>query len=130
MSQLELQQFKVIEMSREKKAMTKDRLIGMQVIDSDGNDAGTVQDIAFTVGKLGMTLIVETKKGENREVQWEEIQAAGDFVILKPSAAQTTGPQVMQPQQAQQPVCPTCKGPLSYIQQYQRWYCYKCQKYV
>jgi sporulation protein YlmC with PRC-barrel domain len=124
--------FEVVEMSREKekKAMTKDRLIGMQVIDSEGNDAGAVQDIAFTVGKLGMTLIVETKKGETREVPWEEIQAAGDFVILKASATLASGPQVMQPQQVQQPVCPTCKGPLSYIQQYQRWYCYKCQKYA
>jgi sporulation protein YlmC with PRC-barrel domain len=116
--------------------MTKDRLIGMQVVDSDGNSAGTVQDIAFTVGKMGMTLIVESKKGETREIPWEEIQAAGDFVILKPSAIQTQAPasqvaaQPQQAQQAQQPICPTCRGPLSYIQQYQRWYCYKCQKYV
>ena len=58
---------------RDKKAMTKDRLIGMQVIDSEGNDAGTVQDIAFTVGKVGMTLILETKKGETREIAWEDI---------------------------------------------------------
>jgi sporulation protein YlmC with PRC-barrel domain len=121
-------------MSRqEKKAMTKDRLIGMQVIDSDGYDAGTVQDIAFTVGKVGMTLIIETKKGESREIPWDEIQAAGDFVILKPPVAQ---PQVIGPQpvaqQGQQaaPVCPTCGGPLTYIQQYQRWYCYKDKKYV
>ena len=28
------------------------------------------------------------------------------------------------------PSCPICGGPLSYIQQYQRWYCYKDQKYV
>lgn len=119
---------------KEKKAMTKDRLISMQVIDSEGNDAGTVQDIAFTVGKVGMTLIIETKKGETREVPWEEIQAAGDFVILKPPSVQpqTLGPQPMtqQPQQAQAPVCPTCGGPLTYIQQYQRWYCYKDKKYV
>jgi MFS family permease len=27
-------------------------------------------------------------------------------------------------------VCPTCGGPLTYIQQYQRWYCYKCKKYA
>jgi hypothetical protein len=27
------------------------------------------------------------------------------------------------------PTCPTCGGPLTYIQQYQRWYCYKEQKY-
>jgi hypothetical protein len=29
-----------------------------------------------------------------------------------------------------QPLCPTCKEPLSYIQQYQYWYCPKCQKYT
>jgi sporulation protein YlmC with PRC-barrel domain len=119
---------------REKKAMTKDRLIGMQVIDSEGNDAGTVQDIAFTVGKVGMTLILETKKGETKEIAWEDIQAAGDFVILKSSSnpAQSFGAQstTQQPQQAQTPICPTCGGPLTYIQQYQRWYCYKDKKYV
>jgi len=27
-------------------------------------------------------------------------------------------------------VCPTCGGPLTYIEQYQRWYCYKCKKYT
>jgi sporulation protein YlmC with PRC-barrel domain len=121
---------------KDKKALTKDRLIGMQVIDSEGNDAGTIQDIAFTVGKMGMTLIVESKKGETREVPWEEIQAAGDYIILKPRAAQ---PQIVQPQafgsqtttqQSQAPVCPTCGGPLTYIAQYQRWYCYKDKKYV
>jgi len=124
---------------KEKKAMTKDRLIGMQVIDSNGNEAGTVQDIAFTVGKMGMTLIVETKNGETREVPWEGIQAAGDYILLNPrtSQAQTGQPQAFgqqtttqQPQQSQMPICPTCGGPLTYIQQYQRWYCYKDKKYV
>jgi sporulation protein YlmC with PRC-barrel domain len=119
---------------RDKKAMTKDRLIGMQVIDSEGNDAGTVQDIAFTVGKVGMTLILETKKGETKEIAWEDIQAAGDYVILKSSTGLTqpfsVQPMGQQPQQAQTPTCPTCGGPLTYIQQYQRWYCYKDKKYV
>jgi len=120
-------------MEKEKKAMTKDRLIGMQVIDSDGYDIGTVQDIAFTVGKVGMTLMVETKKGDTKEVAWDDIQAAGDFVILKLQSTQpqTFGPQpAVQAQQAQAPVCPTCGGPLTYIQQYQRWYCYKDKKYI
>jgi len=26
--------------------------------------------------------------------------------------------------------CPTCDGPLTYIEKYQRWYCYKCKKYA
>jgi sporulation protein YlmC with PRC-barrel domain len=119
-------------MSKQEKALTKDRLIGMQVIDSEGNAAGTIKDIAFTVGKVGMTLIVETEKGQDKEVPWDQIQAAGDYVLLKPSATQPFGPQPMGPQQpqTQQPVCPTCGGPLTYIQQYQRWYCYKDKKYV
>lgn len=116
---------------KEKKAMTKDRLIGMRVIDSEGNDAGTVQDIAFTVGKVGMTMIVEGKKGETREIPWEEIQAAGDFVLLKPSGTQGQSASA-QPlgQQTQTPTCPTCGGPLTWIPQYQRWYCYKDKKYA
>lgn len=122
-------------MSKQEKAMTKDRLIGMKVIDADGNSAGTIKDIAFTVGKMGMTMIVETEKGDDIEVPWEQIQAAGDYVLLKPSTVQTQsfGAQpVVQPQQSQtqQPTCPTCGGPLTYIQQYQRWYCYKDKKYV
>jgi sporulation protein YlmC with PRC-barrel domain len=123
----------VIEMAKqEKKAMTKDRLIGMRVVDSEGYDVGTVQDIAFTVGKVGMTMIVQTKKGETKEIAWDEIQAAGDVVVLKPptAQAQAVGAQPMGQPGQQAPVCPTCGGPLTYIQQYQRWYCYKDKKYV
>jgi hypothetical protein len=28
------------------------------------------------------------------------------------------------------PTCPFCGGLLTYIQQYQRWYCYRDQRYV
>lgn len=119
---------------QEKKAMTKDRLIGMQVYDSEGSLMGQVQDLAFTVGKMGMTLIVGTKSGESQEIAWEDIQAAGDIVVLKPKGSQAattpTVTQATQPVQTQAPICPTCGGPLTYIPQYQRWYCYKDKKYV
>lgn len=120
---------------KEKKALTKARLIDMQIIDSEGNIVGKVVDIAFTVGKMGMSLIVETKKGETTEIAWESIQAAGDFVVLKPpgGTTQSTGGQTVaeqQPQAIESQICPTCGGPLTYIPQYQRWYCYKESKYV
>lgn len=35
-----------------------------------------------------------------------------------------------QPGQGQQSVCHTCGGSLTYIPQYQRWYCYSCSKYA
>jgi sporulation protein YlmC with PRC-barrel domain len=110
------------------KGVTKDKLVGMKVIDSKGYMIGTVKDIGFTVGKLGINLTMEDNEGEIKEIAWDEVQAAGDFVLLKPQSETPTvqtGPQAPVTR-----VCPTCQGPLSYIQQYQRWYCYRCQKYV
>ncbi len=114
----------------EKKAMTKDRLIDMQVIDSEGNIVGKVQDIAFVVGKVGMNLIVDTKKGETTEIHWEDIQAAGDFILLRPQGATSQPAGGQQGQPTQQQACPICGGPLTWVPQYQRWYCYKDNKYV
>jgi sporulation protein YlmC with PRC-barrel domain len=116
-------------MAKQERAVPRDKLIGMQVIDAEGRMVGIVKDVAFLVGKMGISLSVENKKGEGRNVTWDEVQAVGDFVVLKPATQAATTAQPVQ-QQAAQPVCPTCKGPLSFIQQYQRWYCYKCQKYA
>ncbi len=116
---------------QKEKSITKDRLVGMTVIDSDGNIVGTVKDVGFTVGKAGISLSIEDKTGDVRDVAWDNIQGAGDFVLLKPSAAQpAVAAQPAQAAQSAQQTCSTCGGPLSYIQQYQRWYCYKCKKYV
>lgn len=108
-------------MAKHEKGVTKDALIGMQVIDAEGRLIGTVKDISFIVGKTGVSLYIENKKGESQNVAWDDVQAVGDFVLLKPTRSQETQPQQM---------CPTCRGPLTYIPQYQRWYCYKCKKYA
>jgi len=116
---------------QKEKSVTKDRLIGMTVIDANGNTVGTVKDVGFTIGKAGISLSVEDKDGEISDIAWESIQGAGDFVILKPSAQAAAEPSISaQPAQPAQSICPICKGPITYIQQYQRWYCYKDQKYV
>lgn len=65
------------------KTITKDRLVGMQVIDAEGNLVGTVRDVGFTIGKQGISIYVETSKGETKTVPWDDIQGAGDFVVLK-----------------------------------------------
>jgi sporulation protein YlmC with PRC-barrel domain len=129
-------------MVKVEKTVTKDALIGMQVIDAEGHAVGNVKDVAFTIGKAGISLNVENKKGDIRNVAWEEIQASGDYVILKPVLlAEETAPAMpaqtastteaaAKPGSTTPPICPTCKNPLTYIPQYQRWYCYKDQKYV
>jgi hypothetical protein len=47
-----------------------------------------------------------------------------------PAFAQQQQPLPPPPPNFAPPSCPTCGGPLTYIEQYQRWYCYRDQKYV
>jgi sporulation protein YlmC with PRC-barrel domain len=129
---------------QKEKSLTKDKLIGMKVIDAEGKLVGTVKDVGFTIGKAGISLTVEDSTGEIIDVSWDSIQGAVDFVVLKPvtqvaqvmPAATIAQPvtQMAQPVQQQtpqsKPLCPTCNQPLTYIQQYQRWYCYNEKKYV
>ncbi len=114
------------------KPLTRDALISMQVIDARGRLLGQVKDVVFAVGKSGIALNVESSNGETQTVNWEDVQAASDFIILKPSAQSASQQQASQPAQQQQaqPYCPTCGKPLTWIPQYQRWYCYNDKKYV
>ena len=134
-------------MEKTDKPLTRDALVSMQVIDAKGRLIGKVKDVAFAVGKMGIALTVENEDGETQNIAWEEVQAASDFIILKPQVVQqsTYQPLQQQPvqtvtqpvqqaqparQQSTQPLCPTCGRPLTWIPQYQRWYCYNDKKYV
>ena len=118
---------------QKEKSVTKDKLIGMKVIDENGNLVGTVKDVGFTVGRAGISLSVENANGDVQDFSWDSIQGAGDFIVLKPAVI-TASPAMpaAQPAAAQpaKPLCPTCNQPLTFIQQYQRWYCYNEKKYV
>jgi sporulation protein YlmC with PRC-barrel domain len=117
--------------SQKEKSVTKDKLVGMTVINADGCIVGTVKDVGFTVGKAGISLSVEDKDGNVRDIGWDNIQGAGDFVLLKPAASEPSiSAQPAQTAQPAQPMCPTCGRPLTYIKEYQRWYCYNDKKYV
>jgi len=120
----------------ERRTITKEKVIGMQVIDGEARLIGVVKDVSFAIGEAKMYVIIETKDGRTQEVPWDEIQAAGDFVLLKPKpkivavtptvTAVPTAPAAP----TAQPLCSTCGKPLTYIEQYKRWYCYNEQKYV
>ena len=127
-------------MEKTDKPLTRDALVLMQVIDAKGRLIGKVKDLAFSVGKNGIALTVESDSGEIQTIAWEDVQAAADFILLKPQIVQNTyqptqsaaqSVQQTQPiQQSTQPMCPTCGRPLTWIPQYQRWYCYNDKKYV
>lgn len=109
------------------KPLTREALVSMQVIDSKGRLVGKVKDIIFAVGKNGISIAVENDNGEIRNIAWEDVQAASDFIILK-SIAQAVAATNQQTQSA--PLCQSCGKPLTWIPQYQRWYCYNDKKYA
>jgi sporulation protein YlmC with PRC-barrel domain len=126
-------------MEKTDKPLTRDALVSMQVVDAKGRLMGKVKDVAFAVGKMGIALTIENENGETHNVAWEDVQAASDFILLKPQVVQqATYQPVQQPaqtieqpaQQSTQPLCQTCGKPLTWIAQYQRWYCYNDKKYV
>jgi sporulation protein YlmC with PRC-barrel domain len=129
-------------MEKSDKPLTRDALVSMQVIDSKGKLVGKVKDVTFEIGRAGISLAVETVAGELHTVSWDDVQAASDFILLKPQvqaqsqATYQQQPPVQQPSQAaapqqqSQPMCPTCGKPLTWIPQYKRWYCYNEKKYV
>ena len=123
-------------MEKTDKPLTRDALVSMQVIDAKGQLIGKVKDVAFAIGRVGIALTVENENGEIQNIAWEEVQAASDFIILKPVTQAAFQPQTTQTaaqptqQPTTQPLCPTCGKPLTWIPQYQRWYCYNDKKYV
>jgi sporulation protein YlmC with PRC-barrel domain len=138
----------------------RSKLIGMQVYNPDGTLVGTVQDVELPIGGGEFSLQILSKYNTLERLPWSNVGAAADIIILKeklelkqpeiPPAAMyaPTQPQIMPPQPAARtsPIsaitsklpfgrregqsCPTCGKELSWIEQYQRWYCYNCGKYV
>jgi len=135
------------------------KLIGMQVYNPDGTFVGTVQDIALPLGGGEMGILILTKAQTTETIQWSKIAAIGDIMILKekievktqtseissqyavPTAPSTISAPAKEGKRGLgvitsvfkregKPACPTCGKPLTYIEQYKRWYCYNCSKYV
>ncbi|MCS7126179.1 MAG: PRC-barrel domain-containing protein [Aigarchaeota archaeon] len=127
------------------------KLIGMQVYNPNGTFIGTVQDIALPLGGGEMGIQILTRAQTTYTIEWSKISAVGDIIILKENielpapAATTVTPQTVTPvkeekgkldvitgvfKRKEKPSCPTCGKPLTYIEQYKRWYCYNCSRYV
>jgi sporulation protein YlmC with PRC-barrel domain len=67
----------------EKKLFSRDKIVGKQVIDSNGMILGTIKDIAFDIpmGKMALTIVDD--KGKATEVASEDVAAVGDVILLK-----------------------------------------------
>jgi sporulation protein YlmC with PRC-barrel domain len=132
-------------------SITLSELKGKQVYAQDARRIGEVVDFGFKVGETLPFLIVRTPSGRTLEIPWSDVAAAKDIILLKPEfkvpeelltpaiappAAAVPTPQPEQKpklpffRKTEQKICPYCGKPATWIPQYQRWYCYNCQRYI
>ena len=98
----------------------RDKLVGMQVVDTAGSVVGSVKDLAATVGEGKISLIVATSGGSETEVSWKDVQAVKDVVLLsrsiEPPPRVTEAPAVPVVQRPSRPMemsCSRCGAKMS-----------------
>ncbi len=115
-----------------KKVIPRSKLIGMQVYNPDATLVGTVKDIGLVPGETGnIVLIVTTRYQQEIEIEWPKVAEVGDIILLA-EKVEVTPPATMAEvtPAAETKICPTCGQPATWIEQYKRWYCYTCKKYL
>jgi len=65
-----------------KKYLSKDKLAGKQVIDTEGMIVGTVRDIVFDLEAKEMALTIGTVAGSEVTISQSDVKGVGDVVLL------------------------------------------------
>lgn len=119
-------------------AVSRSKILKMQVYTPSGKYVGIVEDIGFEPGTTEIKLFIKTRAGTTLTVDWTDVKTVGDIIILgkeveipkavtptavTPTTTPTTAP-------IEKEICPYCGKPATWIPQYKRWYCYNCRKYL
>jgi len=114
-----------------KKVIPRSKLIGMQVYNPDATLVGTIKDVGLIPGETGkIVLIVTTKYQRDIEIEWSSVAEVGDIVLLAEKVEITPPTAPAEAPAVETKICPTCGQPATWIEQYKRWYCYNCKKYL
>ncbi len=70
----------------EKNYLTRDKIIGKQVIDAKGMNVGTVKDLAFDLVARDFSLIVQAEKTKEITVDSKSVKVVGDVILLSVTA--------------------------------------------
>ena len=98
------------------------RKMGQSYVRVDNCSSGLKPAYSFVFGS-----------GWSKNEDWVNAIMAAKARLNSPQSASPTSFEQMPPPPPPNfvpPTCPNCGGPLAYIQQYQRWYCYRDKKYA
>ena len=76
----------------EKNYLTKDKIIGKQVADTQAMIVGTVKDLSYDIVAKQIALTITTENGEDINVESEAVNAIGDIILLSNTISELTKP--------------------------------------
>ena len=90
--------------------LTKDKIIGKQVVDTQANIVGTVKDLSFDIVAKKIAITITTQDGEDINVVSEAVKAIGDIILLSNTIFELTKP-VSEPQSPTSTTIPEPSAP-------------------
>ena len=78
----------------DKKYLSRDKIVGKQVIDSNADIVGTVKDIVLDIGSKNVAFAVLTKTGADITIDGESITVVGEVVLLNKPVELQISPQI------------------------------------
>jgi sporulation protein YlmC with PRC-barrel domain len=89
--------------SGSRQLVTREQIIGMQVINSQAKIIGRVKDLSLVVGETDQALIIRDEDAHETIVRWSDVLAIADVILLRGPAG---------PGQAATGRCPHCGAAL------------------
>jgi len=94
-----------------KKYLSRENIVGKQVIDSKAMIVGSVKDLSFDLEAKDIGLTITTKDGKEVTVLSGNMESVGDVVLLKKTIEQLEAPKVVEvppPTPAKPGLCAVC----------------------
>ena len=79
-----------------KKYLSRKDIVGKQVIDSEANILGNVEELSFDLETRDIGLTITTKKGKEVNVSSKDMRRIGDVILLKKSLIEIETPKVVE----------------------------------
>jgi sporulation protein YlmC with PRC-barrel domain len=116
-----------------KKYLSKDIIVGKEVVDPNATIIGKVKDFAIDLSSRDIALTIETKSGVDLSVSAEDISIVGDVILLSKTVKVPPTPEVKKvsavetPQKAPQtPTTPGLCASCGYQNDKTSNFCIKC----
>jgi sporulation protein YlmC with PRC-barrel domain len=76
----------------EKNYLTKDKIIGKQVADTQAKIVGIVKDLSFDIVAKKIAITITNQDGDDINVESEAVKAVGDIILLSDTISELTKP--------------------------------------